>query len=161
MQFTFARGVVLGAAVVASIAGLALAAAPAGSDQVAKPGIYFDAKAVKDAFAKPGGDNFFSVPGGPQFLLVRAGHRKGTGTSEWHEERTDVLYVVSGTATFVTGGKLTEPKDNGPGELLGKAIEGGTEQELKPGDVIIIPPKTPHWFKSIPGDIEYLTVVAK
>ncbi len=46
---------------------------------------------------------------------VQASHRDGPGQVEVHHLDTDVMYIVEGSATFVTGGtvvggKATEPK---------------------------------------------------
>ncbi len=64
-----------------------------------------------------------------------------------HENHTHVFYVVEGTATIVTGGTLTGGKTTEPGEIRGSAIEGGKEQPLSKGDVIVIPAGIPHWWK--------------
>ena len=143
----------VGFVVAASFLGFATA-----QDKGAAPGLYFDAKTVADGFAKAGGTSFFDQDLGPLHLLVRAGHRMGTGMSEQHAKKTDVLYIVKGTATFVTGGKLVGAKDTAPDEQLGSGVEGGEAHTVKPGDVIVIPPRTPHWFKEIPTDIQYFTV---
>src|SRR5574341_1240916 len=39
---------------------------------------------------------------------VHASHRDGPGKSEVHEHETDIIYVLEGTATFVTGGKVID-----------------------------------------------------
>jgi quercetin dioxygenase-like cupin family protein len=47
---------------------------------------------------------------------------------------------------------------NGP-STGGTAIEGGVSRKLSPGDVVIIPPNTPHWLSEITTDqIVYLVV---
>ena len=40
-------------------------------------------------------------------LLVSGSHRDKAGQVELHEKETDVIYVVDGTATFVTGAHVT------------------------------------------------------
>lgn len=142
-----------GCVLAVSLAGIAAAA-----DKGASPGPYFDAKTVEDAFAKAGGGTFFNQAIGPNFLLVRAGHRTETGMSELHAQKTDILYIVGGSATFVTGGTLFGAKETAPDEMLGSGIDGGEARVLKKGDVIIIPKGTPHWFKDVSGSIEYFTV---
>jgi mannose-6-phosphate isomerase-like protein (cupin superfamily) len=89
---------------------------------------------------------------------VHASRREGPGQVEVHTRDTDVIHVLTGTATFVTGGTMTGRKDTGPEELRGATIEGGETRILKPGDVIIVPSGTPHWFKAVPGPITYFTV---
>ena len=47
---------------------------------------------------------------------------------------------------------------NGPSSGGGRVV-GGTSNALGPGDVVIIPPNTPHWWTDIPTDqIVYLVV---
>ena len=37
-------------------------------------------------------------------------------------------------------------------------MEGGEAHELRPGDVIVVPNGTPHWFKAVPGPMTYYVV---
>jgi mannose-6-phosphate isomerase-like protein (cupin superfamily) len=86
-----------------------------------------------------------------------------------HSEITEVYHVISGTGTLVLGGtienaKATPPDSpvvrvlNGPSTGGGRVV-GGTGTTLGPGDVVIIPPNTPHWWTDIPTDqIVYLVV---
>ena len=76
--------------------------------------------------------------------------RTGPGQCEVHEKETDTFYVLSGRATFVTGGKGIDLKPSRPGQLLGAGIEGGETHHLVKGDVIVIPAGVPHWFKEVP-----------
>jgi mannose-6-phosphate isomerase-like protein (cupin superfamily) len=79
-----------------------------------------------------------------------------------HAEITEIYYIVQGTATLVTGGKLIDPKLNedlprtefpGGGKFLtptfGGRFEGGTSRKIGPGDVIVIPPGTVHQWASV------------
>jgi mannose-6-phosphate isomerase-like protein (cupin superfamily) len=91
-------------------------------------------------------------------LLVSGSHRDKAGQVELHEKETDVLYVVDGTATFVTGGTMVGGKTIGPGQVMGSDIKGGERHHLSKGDVIVIPAKTPHWFKEVPQSISYYVV---
>jgi len=86
-----------------------------------------------------------------------------------HSQITEVYHVISGNGTLVTGGTLDNQKEflpespvvavlNGP-STGGTAIQGGVSRQLGPGDVVIIPPNTPHWFSEITTDqIVYLVV---
>lgn len=89
---------------------------------------------------------------------VSASHRNKQGIAELHDFDTDIFYVVEGTATFVTGGKLVEGKETGPGEYRGSKGEGGTVHELTKGDVIIVPKNTVHWFSKIDGEFLYYII---
>jgi mannose-6-phosphate isomerase-like protein (cupin superfamily) len=86
-----------------------------------------------------------------------------------HCQITEVYHVISGNGTFVTGGTIADAKEtpadsqvvkvlNGP-STGGGAVEGGVSRKLGPGDVVVIPPNTPHWFSEITTDqIVYLVV---
>src|SRR5262245_1973189 len=54
---------------------------------------------------------------------VHASHRDKPGQAEVHEQDTDILYVLDGTATLVTGGKVIDPKPTAAGEIRGQSIE--------------------------------------
>ena len=55
-----------------------------------------------------------------------------------------LIVVLSGAATLVTGGKIVRPRTNAQGQTLGDSIEGGVEQQLRPGDVVHVPAAIPH-----------------
>jgi glc operon protein GlcG len=89
---------------------------------------------------------------------VHASHRESAGKSEVHTDETDILYVLSGSATFVTGGTVVDPVTVDAGEIRGSGIKGGERRQLVAGDVVIVPKGTPHWFQSVPGPIDYYAV---
>ena len=91
---------------------------------------------------------------------VHASHRDGPGQAEVHERDTDILYVVGGTATLVTGGRDDDPKPTSAGEVRGSSIEGGETRQLSAGDVVVVPAGTPHWFQAVPGPLDYYVVKA-
>lgn len=70
--------------------------------------------------------------------------RSRSGEVEVHEKFADLFYVLAGAATLVTGGKVAGARAIAPGETRGDAIEEGTRQELKAGDVAHVPAGTPH-----------------
>jgi mannose-6-phosphate isomerase-like protein (cupin superfamily) len=86
-----------------------------------------------------------------------------------HAQITEVYHVIEGTGTLVTGGTLENPREipadnpvvtvlNGP-STGGSGIQGGVSRKIGPGDVVIIPPNTPHWFSEITTEqIVYLVV---
>jgi glc operon protein GlcG len=91
-------------------------------------------------------------------LLVSGSHRDKNGSVEVHDRETDVIYVVKGEATFVTGGKMLNGKSTKAGQWLGTDIEGGESHHLVPGDVIVVPAGVPHWFKEVPSQVSYYVV---
>ena len=90
--------------------------------------------------------------------IVSGSHRNGPGQVELHEHETDVIYVVEGDATFVTGGKMVGGKVTKAGQMLGTDVQGGETHHLSKGDVVVVPAGTPHWFKEVPGSISYYVV---
>lgn len=89
---------------------------------------------------------------------VHASRREGAGQAEIHEKDTDLIHVLSGKATFVTGGKLVDAKTTAPNEIRGAAIEGGDTRALAPGDVVVVPHGVAHWFREVQGPLTYYVV---
>ena len=107
---------------------------------------------VAAALAK--GGPLTNAPG----LLVSASHREKAGQVEVHDKETDVIYVVDGDATFVTGGTMQGGKVTKEGQSLGTDIKGGEAHHLVKGDVVVVPAGIPHWFKEVPHSISYYVV---
>jgi mannose-6-phosphate isomerase-like protein (cupin superfamily) len=91
-------------------------------------------------------------------LTVQGSHREMAGQVEVHDKETDVLYIIDGEATIVTGGTMLGGKQKSPGQMLGASIEGGEARHLVKGDVMVIPAGTPHWFKEVPKSVSYYVV---
>ena len=97
-------------------------------------------------------------------LSILIAHRDGPGMVELHEKETDTIYVLGGSATFVTGGTMiggsvTAPtRPNEGGQQRGSDIQGGDAHALVKGDVIVVPAGVPHWFKEVRGSIDYYVV---
>jgi len=89
---------------------------------------------------------------------VHASRRDAPGKAEVHQLDTDVFYVLEGTATFVTGGKVPDLATTGPNELRGSRIDGGEVRTIGPGDVVVVPSGTPHWFRDVKAPVLYLAV---
>jgi mannose-6-phosphate isomerase-like protein (cupin superfamily) len=66
------------------------------------------------------------------------------GDAEAHENFTDIVLVLEGCASIVTGGCLLNAATVGPGEMRGSSLEGGTRRPLRAGDIIHIPAGQPH-----------------
>jgi glc operon protein GlcG len=94
---------------------------------------------------------------GPGFR-VNASRRDGPGEAELHRTETDIFYVLDGAATITTGGQIIEPREVSPGEVRGKAIQGGSEQQVAKGDVMTVPSGVPHWFRVVHTPFRYYVV---
>ncbi len=81
----------------------------------------------------------------PQFAIV-------------HPFSIEIYQITDGTATLVTGGTLTLPlaASTDPDVVRSNAITAGERRQVAKGDVIVLPPGTPHWFSDISGTITYL-----
>src|SRR5262245_25841556 len=89
---------------------------------------------------------------------IHASRRDAPGMAEVHDLDTDVLYVREGSATFVTGGRVVEPREVSPHETRGSAIADGVARDIGPGDVVTVPHGTPHWFQAVRGPLLYYVV---
>ncbi len=92
--------------------------------------------------------------------LFMLAHREADGVAEWHETQADVFFVQSGSATLVVGGNMVGAETTEPHEKRNGRIEGGVRHKLSPGDVIRIPPKTPHQIL-LDGSKEFTYFVIK
>jgi len=79
----------------------------------------------------------------PQHVAMLS-FRGRSGEAEIHERFADLFIVLSGVATLVSGGTVVGARVVAPGETRGASIAGGTQQNLRPGDVAHVPAGTPH-----------------
>jgi glc operon protein GlcG len=89
---------------------------------------------------------------------IDAGRREAPGEVEYHEDAVDVMHVVQGTATVITGGSMVDPREVAPGELRAAKVDGGESHELREGDVFAIPNGVPHQFTKVSDPFLYFVV---
>lgn len=81
--------------------------------------------------------------------IVRAEHRGLTNTprasASVHKDEAELYYVIEGSATLVTGRLPGQPS-------------GGRTQQIRAGDVLIIPEDTPHWFSAVDQPLSYISM---
>jgi uncharacterized protein GlcG (DUF336 family)/mannose-6-phosphate isomerase-like protein (cupin superfamily) len=122
---------------------------------VPSPVSHWNSAEVAAAFAR--GSVLFGDEGGRNYM-VHASHREAPGMAEVHELDADIIYVLEGSATFVTGGTVEEGTLTAANEIRGSAITGGEGRRIAKGDVLIVPNGTPHWFKDVSGPLNYYVV---
>jgi glc operon protein GlcG len=119
------------------------------------PVTYFPKIQVDEGFSK--GSVLFDGAGGRNYM-VHASRREGPGMVEVHTKDADIIYVLKGSATIVTGGTMVDGKPIAADEIRGREITGGETRQLVPGDVMIIPNGVPHWFKEVKAPFLYYVV---
>lgn len=118
------------------------------------PVLFFDAKQVSTSFST----GAVLLDDSDRHYMVNTSRRDKPGLAEIHALDTDIIYVLQGNATLVTGGTAVDAKQTEPNEMRGSRIEGGITRQLSKGEVIIVPNNTPHWFKDVNGEFLYYTI---
>jgi mannose-6-phosphate isomerase-like protein (cupin superfamily) len=86
-----------------------------------------------------------------------------------HHHITEVYQIIDGSGVFVSGGRVVagtemSPASRGVRRIVGPSergtgIVGGTSVEVGPGDLIVVPPNTPHGFSRLISPQIVYTVV--
>jgi mannose-6-phosphate isomerase-like protein (cupin superfamily) len=85
-------------------------------------------------------------------------YRAAVANAALHDKEAELFYVVDGSATLVTGGKLRDEKRTNAENSSGTGIEGGVTRHVAKGDFIMVPEGTPHWFSAIDGTIVLMSL---
>src|ERR1044072_1871939 len=83
--------------------------------------LFFDAKQVSASFSTGAA----LLDGNDRNYMVHTSRRDKPGLAEIHTLDTDIIYVLQGTATLVTGGTPVDAKEIAPHEFRGSRIGGG------------------------------------
>ena len=113
---------------------------------------FFDQSAVRAKFVTGG----LLLDAGAYKL--DAGRRDAPGEVEYHAHTVDVMHVVEGTATVVTGGEMVGVRSVGDGELRARSVTGGHAHELSAGDVLAVPAGVAHQFTRVSDPFLYFVV---
>ena len=140
------RATIIGALVICIVVG-GLRPTSAGSNVT-----FIPAAQVASAFAK----GAVLVNNGT--YQVHASRRETPGQVEVHVKDTDIIYMMEGSTTFVTGGSVVGGATVAPDEIRGTTVNGGETRTIAKGDVVIVPAGTPHWFKEVNGPVLYYVV---
>ncbi len=121
---------------------------------------YLESQKVMEGFAKGAVlvDNGEVMMHASRNYMVHASRREAPGMAEIHTLDTDIIYVLDGSATLITGGTAVDTKPTAPNEIRGTSIRGGQTYHLAKGDVMIIPNGIPHWFQEVQGPFLYYVV---
>jgi mannose-6-phosphate isomerase-like protein (cupin superfamily) len=141
-----------------------LAGAAVAQQRQQAPKLYSSASDVQEMIAKAKAAHKENQPIVIDRILALAPYnanleyRASVGPSSVHEKEAEMFYVIDGSATMVTGGKLTGEKRTNAENLSGEGIEGGEAREVSRGDFIIVPENTPHWFSKINGTLVLMSI---
>ena len=116
---------------------------------------YWEKSKVDEAFSK--GAVLFDASDGRNYM-VHASRREKPGQAEIHTKDADVIYVLQGSATFITGGEAVDAKTTAPDELRGSSIRNGQTRQIAKGDVIIVPHGVAHQFLEVTNPFLYYVV---
>lgn len=125
---------------------------PSGNSAV--PVTYFDKTLVETAFQK----GAVLLDGNGRNYMVHASRREKPGQAEVHTRDADLIYVLQGTATFVTGGEMVAGKETAADEFRGDSIRNGQMRQIAKGDVIVVPSGVPHQFVEVSNPLLYYVV---
>jgi len=94
------------------------------------------------------------------FLYRRLGANGQPPAVEFHGGTYDIYFIVAGTGTVMTGGTIENRRKvaDRPGEDQGTSIAGGKPLRVKAGDVINMPPSTPHQSLPDANGFSYMLV---
>jgi glc operon protein GlcG len=113
---------------------------------------YLPANEVRAGFAKG------AVLVNQSNYMVHASRRDAEGQVEIHDQDTDIIYMLEGTTTLVTGGTVVGNTMTAADEWRGASVTGGESRVLRKGDVVVVPRGTPHWFQKVEGPVLYYVV---
>ena len=91
---------------------------------------------------------------------VQLEYRTGLTPPTVHHGEAELIHVIQGSATLVTGGHLTGIQPSRPGSTTdsGTGIEGAVPQKLTAGDYVLVPPETAHQFQDVTGEFVIMSV---
>ena len=95
------------------------------------------------------------------YYRVLLEYRTGLTPPTVHHGQTELVYVVQGNATLVSGGHLTGVQPPRPGSTtdMGTGIEGSDKsQKLAKGDILLVPAETAHQFQDVKDEFVILSV---
>jgi len=85
-------------------------------------------------------------------------YRAAVANAAVHETEAELFYVIDGSATLVTGGKLKNETRTNETNLSGSGIEGGQSRHVAKGDFIMVPEGVAHWFSAIDGTVVLMSL---
>jgi hypothetical protein len=125
-----------------------LTALPALAQPAAQPVKLYSSAAdvqalIAQARAEHKGGNTVKIIANTPGYPVQLEFRTGTTPASVHPVQDELIEVIGGGCTLITGGTLT----------AAKTIEGGSARKVSKGDYIVVPANTPHQYTEIQGEL--------
>jgi hypothetical protein len=127
--------------------------------QAADVGTFATATEVQAALARAkarhtGGNTVEKLVAAPGYA-VQLEYRTSDTPPTVHPTENELIEVIGGGCTLVTGGMLAgqKPSQAGAMTVSGTAIQGGAAHPVSKGDYIMVPAGTPHWYKDVRGEL--------
>jgi mannose-6-phosphate isomerase-like protein (cupin superfamily) len=128
-------------------------APPAGSAGIFKANVDLQA-ALKRAIAATNDMATSPIANTDQYR-VNIVHRPKANGAIAHPGFTELHYIIEGSGTVVTGGKIVRKAGAPAGNAT---IEGGETHAVTKGDVVIVPSGSAHMYRVVNSEITYLEV---
>jgi mannose-6-phosphate isomerase-like protein (cupin superfamily) len=153
-----------GSASIVPAAPIAIPAVPAAQMDPATMKTFTSAAEVQALLAKAKGERKEGQVMVAEHILTLAPYtsnleyRPIDGAVAVHEKEAELVYVIDGGGSLITGGKMVGEKRTNDANLSGTSIDGGATQIIGKGDFAIIPEGTPHQFKPSNGALVLMTL---
>ncbi|HKX63831.1 MAG TPA: hypothetical protein VJM78_00875 [Rhizomicrobium sp.] len=85
-----------------------------------------------------------SAPSATQPYALNLEHRNAKANAAQHPATAEVIMVLDGAGTVITGGTLVNPNTAANGNISGSDIANGTVLHAVKGDILFVPQHTPH-----------------
>src|SRR5262249_43486070 len=89
---------------------------------------------------------------------VNLEHRVMNQAAAVHEKEAELFYVIEGSGTVITGGKLVGETRTNETNLSGTSIEGGSSKKVSKGDWFMVPEGVPHQIPNVDGALSVMTL---
>ena len=80
------------------------------------------------------------------------------GLASVHEQEAELVYVLSGSGTYITGGTLAGQKRVNAANLTGTSIDGGTVRNFDKGAIFFVAQGEPHFLSKLQGPVILLSM---
>ncbi len=133
-----------------------------GQTPVSPPGIFMSAGEVAAGLDSIGLETGSAGAAVSIHQGVSVRRRAAGGPTQYaiiHRRSIEIFQIVDGSGTLVTGGTLARPlADSSATNMRSFRIDNGESRRVAVGDVVVLPPGTPHWFSELDGSVSYLQV---